>query len=94
MVRFVDPRAEPGTPVQPYDLAIDVGSGPTTIGLVANGFPDSEPFLDAVKSALQKRLPHASFMRYNKHNASSVITDDMLDDVVDACEAVVAAYGH
>ena len=94
MLTFLDPRAEPGTPVESYELGVDAAAGPITIGLVANGFPDSEPFLDAVQKALAAHLPQASFARYNKNNASSVISDEMLDDVVGECQAVVAAYGH
>ena len=94
MISFVDPRSEPGASVESYELAIDVESGPMTIGLVANGFPDSEEFLDQVEKALAVAVPQASFQRWNKHNASSIIADDMLDEVVESCQAVVAAYGH
>lgn len=94
MVEFIDPRAEPGRPVEPYDLSIDASAAPLEIGLLANGFPDSEAFLDHVEKALAALLPAAGFRRYNKHNASSVISDSMLDSVVAECNAVVAAYGH
>jgi len=94
MVTFLDPRAEPGAPVEPYELTIDVEASPVVIGLVANGFPDSEEFLDQVEKAMAVAVPHASFLRWNKHNASAVISDAMLDEVIDGCQAVVAAYGH
>jgi len=99
MIEFVDPRAEPATPVEPYELAFDpvVAHGDAddrAIGLLANGFQDSEVFLDHVEKALAAELPGAKFHRYNKHNASSVIADPMLDTVVAECKAVVAAYGH
>ena len=94
MVEFVDPRAEPGAPVEHYQLSIDVEAQPSTIGLVANGFPDSEAFLDQVEKALAVALPDASFRRWNKGNASAMISDHMLDEVVDGCDAVVGAYGH
>ncbi len=94
MITFLDPRSEPGAAVEPYELTIDVESTPTTIGLVANGFPDSEAFLDQVEKALAVAVPTATFRRWNKHNASSVISDEMLDEVIDDCQAVVAAYGH
>ena len=94
MISFVDPRSEPGVAIEDYGLAIDVESGPVTIGLVANGFPDSEAFLDQVEKALAVAVPAASFRRWNKHNASSIISDEMLDEVIDDCQAVVAAYGH
>lgn len=94
MIEFEDPRAEPGMAVEPYDLCIDLADGAVTVGLLANGFPDSEAFLDHVEKALAISLPAATFRRYNKHNASSVVSDEMLDDLVDGCQAVVAAYGH
>lgn len=94
MITFLDPRAEPGAPVEPYELSIDATSAPSVIGLVANGFPDSEVFLDQVEKALAVEVPTASFRRWNKHNASAVIGDEMLAEVVEACDAVVAAYGH
>ena len=94
MITFLDPRSEPGAPVEPYELSIDAEAAPLTVGLVANGFPDSEEFLDQVEKALAVAVPHASFQRWNKNNASAVISDEMLDEVVGECQAVVAAYGH
>ena len=94
MIEFVDPRAEPGAPVEPYTLVIDDPSAPITVGLLANGFPDSVAFLDHVEKALAATMPAASFRRFDKGNASSVISDEMLDAVGAECQAVVAAYGH
>ena len=94
MVEFLDPRAEPGMPVEPYELSIDVTNGPVTIGLLANGFPDSVNFLDRVEEALTAQVPGVSFQRYDKGDASSVVSDVMLDSIVSECKAVVAAYGH
>jgi hypothetical protein len=94
MVTFHDPRANPGAPVEPYELAIDASAKPITVGLVANGFPDSEAFLDQIEKAMAITMPNASFRRWNKRNASSIISDEMLDDVVESTDAVVAAYGH
>ena len=94
MITFLDPRAEPGAPVESYALSVDALATPITIGLVANGFPDSEEFLDQVEKALAIEAPSASFRRWNKRNASAVISDEMLDEVVQDCNAVVAAYGH
>lgn len=94
MIEFLDPRGAPGTPIEPYELNIDAGSGPITIGLLANGFPDSVRFLDQVGRALAAANPEATFVRYDKGDASSVVSDVMLDDLVDRCQAVVAAYGH
>lgn len=94
MIEFVDPRAEPGAVVEPYQLTTDPDEPGFTIGLVANGFPDSEAFLDNVEHALARRLPAAAFRRYNKGNASAIISDEMLEAVVADCHGVVGAYGH
>ncbi len=93
-VTFHDPRAEPGLPVEPYELSIDVTASPVTIGLLANGFPDSVNFLDRVEEALAEILPRATFRRYDKGNASAPAPEPMLDSIRDECGAVVAAYGH
>ncbi len=92
-VTFVDPRAEPGAAVEPYELGADL-SGAVTIGLLANGFPDSVPFLDQVEEAMRAVLPGATFARWDKGNASAVASPAMLEEIVGRCQAVVAAYGH
>jgi hypothetical protein len=93
MVTFLDPRAEPGTPVDPYELVVELDQ-PITIGLLANGFPDSAPFLDHVGEALAALVPHATFVRYDKGNASAIASDQLLDRITAECRAVVTAYGH
>ena len=90
---FHDPRGEAKTPAEPYGLSTRLDQ-PITIGLVANGFPDSVRFLDHVEKALAERLPAASFSRYDKGDASSVVGDSMLADIRSECAAVIAAYGH
>lgn len=94
MIEFFDPRAAPGTPVDPYELGIALGDEPVTIGLLANGFPDSVAFLDHVEKSLTTLVPGARFARYDKGNASAVVSDQMLGEIVAECRAVVAAYGH
>ena len=92
-VQFHDPRGEPMTPAEPYSLKVRL-EGAVTIGLLANGFPDSVNFLDQVEKALSDRLPEATFNRYDKGDASKLVSAEMLDDIVANCQAVVAAYGH
>jgi hypothetical protein len=94
MIEFLDPRAEPSTPIEPYELSVDVSAGPITLGLLANGFPDSVHFLAHVEKALARALPRAHFHHYNKGDASAVVTEPMLETIVAECRAVVAAYGH
>ncbi len=93
MVTFVDPRGLPGAAALPYTLETPLSDG-ATIGLMANGFPDSDTFLDHIADAVSARLPAVRFKRYNKGNASSLADDAMLSDVAENCDAVIAAYGH
>ena len=93
MIQFLDPRAEPGASPEPYTLSADLAGSPT-IGLLANGFPDSEAFLDRVEEVLAEILPAAQCKRFNKGNASSLASDQLLDGIAKECEAVVTAWGH
>ncbi|MCY4452406.1 MAG: hypothetical protein OXC01_10705 [Immundisolibacterales bacterium] len=92
-IQFHDPRAESSRPVETYGLAAAL-DGPIAIGLLANGFPDSVEFLEAVEEALGESLPEASFTRYDKGGPSVPVTAHLVDDIVERCDAVVAAYGH
>ncbi len=94
MVTYLDPRAAPGLPVDAYDLALADLDAPVTIGLLANGFPDSVRFLDHVETALRAALPAANVRRYDKGDPTSVCPDEMATTIVEECEAVVASYGH
>ena len=93
-VQFHDPRAGGAAPIEEYNLSIDPRADGVSIGLLANGFPDSENFLTAVETVLAEHLPKAKFHRYNKGNASIVVPDEMLARMTDECQTVVAAYGH
>lgn len=93
MVTFVDPRGLPGAAALPYTLESPLEDG-ATIDLMANGFPDSDSFLDHIADAVSARLPGVRFNRYNKGNASKLADDSMLAEVAETCDAVIAAYGH
>ena len=92
-VHYHDPRAVLATPSDPYGLKADFTRA-MTIGLLANGFPDSEEFLDAVEAALAPALPAAQFRRYNKHGASVPASDKMLGTIASECQVIATAYGH
>jgi hypothetical protein len=92
-IQFIDPRAEPGATPEPYDLSVDVTGG-QTIGLLANGFPDSVRFLDYLQKSLAARLPDLKIKRYNKGNATVVASDQVLSGIAKECLAVITAYGH
>ncbi len=93
-ITIVDPRSAPGAQIEPYTLHADLGVDGLSIGLLANGFPDSVAFLDQVQVALAEALPGATFHRWDKGDASSVASPKMLEEMRGSCHAVVAAYGH
>ncbi len=97
MVEFLDPRASVGTEYDLYDLARDIrvddGSG-ITVGLLANGFPDSELFLAKIGDALRRRLDKVSIKLWNKGNAGVPASEEMQSEITSSCQAVIVAYGH
>ena len=96
MITFHDPRGERATESEPYTLSYELaadGQG-TTVALLANGFPDSENFLDAVGRVLSARLPKLEIKSWNKGNASIPAPQQMLDEIKASCQVAIAAYGH
>ena len=69
------------------------GSG-TNIALLANGFPDSVPFLQHIEAALNDSFEGLTFTHFDKGDASVVVSDEMLAEIEAECQAVIAAYGH
>ena len=54
VVEFLDPRGEPETIPERYDLSLNIETT-HTIGLVANGFPGSVRFLDHIEKSTSPR---------------------------------------
>ncbi|HSG90197.1 MAG TPA: hypothetical protein VLA56_13375 [Pseudomonadales bacterium] len=95
MMKFHDPRAAVGVEVEPYGLAIDLaGLNDCRVAFLANGFPDSVPFLQAVSDAMARLLPAMDARHWDKGNASIPAPDAMLDEIQADRQALVAAYGH
>ena len=97
MIEFHDPTGASAHAAEPYDLDFDVVASSTAqpiIGLLANGFADSERFLSFIGEAIKARYPSVVVKLWNKGNASIPAPETMLQDVRDTCHAVVAAYGH
>ena len=92
-IEFHDPRANPSIAATPYNLQHTL-QGNISVGLLANGFPDSEAFLDEVENSLIKALPDASIRRYNKHGASVPANDKLMDQIKNECDVFLSAYGH
>ena len=94
-LRFIDPRAPAGPEDSPYTGALSVDpTGPVRIGLLANGFPDSVPFLEAIGRALEAAFPQITTQLWDKGNASITAADALVQEICAASDGVVAAYGH
>ena len=91
-VTFLEPTAERGIPVESYELFADT-SGPITVGMLSNAFPDGTEFMHKLESALAEAMPQATFRHYQKPNVAPV-TGDLIDAIIEECDVVVAAWGH
>ena len=95
MIEFLNPDAAVGVEQTPYSLSVSVdGSAQTTIGLLANGFPDSVEFLNQVGEAVARRRPGINLKAYNKGNATIAAREKLLGEIGGDCVGVIAAYGH
>lgn len=96
MIEFHDPRGETATPEENYELSHDLGpdGDGTTVALLANGFPDSDSFLEVVGKVLSERLPKLTIKHWNKGNASITVPEEMLSEIEAECQIAIAAYGH
>ncbi len=97
MIKFHDPRGESAVQTQPYELAHDIQSNEgdgVTVALLANGFPDSDNFVEALGKALKERLPKIQTKFWNKGNASIPANEQILNEIQSSCQVAIAAYGH
>jgi len=94
-VLYVDPRARVIVEIpEPYTLKLDHDAAAPVIGVLANGFPDSERFASHVATALQRAWPGAGIREYSKRDASSTAPDHVIAGIVAECDAAVTLYGH
>jgi hypothetical protein len=94
---FLDPTAEPGVPVVPYELAVRLDAPGVTVGLLANSFPDSAAFLERLGRQLGADLPGLRFRSYDKGSAAHAgepMEATAAAAIRNDCLAVVTAYGH
>lgn len=92
-MEFLDPRGTSVAPVEPYRGGAGLAAG-ETVGLFANGFPDSVRFLEHIGAALTDALPGVTVKLWNKGDASALASEQHLGEIQAECSAVVAAYGH
>ncbi|MGI9323509.1 MAG: UGSC family (seleno)protein [Pseudomonadales bacterium] len=95
MIEYHNPQAETGVEITPYQLRASIsGANQVSVGFLANGFPDSDNFLDELQAVLKARQPGIAVHAWNKGNASIPAGPELLGEIRDKCEAVIAAYGH
>ena len=97
MIRFHNPTARTAVAPEPYELSCDIrpkDGADLTVGLLANGFPDSEVFIRKVGESIQKRLPNINTKLWNKGNAGVPASEEMLEEIAESCQVAIAAYGH
>jgi hypothetical protein len=96
VIEFLDPHSPPEQAARHYGLGLGsmLDGGSPRLGLLANGFADSEAFLDEVQVALATRVPRATFVRARKPSPTVVVSDETFADLVARCDAVISAYGH
>ena len=92
MIRFHDPRASSALKQIPYGLGIELAEG-TPVAFLANGFPDSVRFLEALAQALRRRVG-IEVHHWNKGDDSIPASEAILGEIAATCQAAVAAYGH
>jgi hypothetical protein len=95
MIEYHNPEADTGIEHVPYTLSAAItGADTVNIGFLANGFPDSEVFLEELAAAMQAIEPAIQVFAYNKGNATVAANEEMLTEITSQCAAAVAAYGH
>ncbi|TML20125.1 MAG: hypothetical protein E6G39_00275 [Actinobacteria bacterium] len=94
-VSFLDPRPQFVESPQSFER-LQLRSIPSspTIGLLANGFPDSAQFLDALAQRVAVTIDRARFERVTKVSPPTPLTATQLSLLTESCDAVIAAYGH
>ncbi len=93
-IEFIDPRPPTRIAVDTFVArGRDRDGGTPTVGLLANGFPDSAVFLTHLAAALDDMGTGVAWHAVTKARPPDPLTDDQLRALT-ACDAVIAAYGH
>lgn len=94
MIEFLDPRPPSAVTIDTFVARpVDRHGAPRVIGMLANGFPDSEAFLRHLAAAMHEGGPPTEFRFVTKARPPDALTDEQLA-LLTTCDSVVAAYGH
>lgn len=80
----------------PYSLAL-LEKNPRKVGMLANGFPDADKYLEKQAAALARLWPDTSFRIDKKANFDQLnigVQEPLLSELVDDCDAIIIAWGH
>jgi hypothetical protein len=91
-VSYLSPRGIQIVPPLHYDLRLREDK-PAVIAMLSSPFPGCHDFVKLLADEMATALPQASFRFYRKPSLNQ-LPSPMLDDIVDACDALVAAWGH
>lgn len=95
-IEYLLPTSSPRHSLR-YALALDPSRPPRRIGLLENGFPDADKYLEKQARALSAWLPDTSFRiaRKASHEQLNIgIQEPLLGDMAADCDAIVIAWGH
>lgn len=92
MVIYLDPAGQPARDVIDYDLRADLSS-PVRIGVVSNGFTDSDRFRDILGKKLSETVGTTDLVLFEKADPSSNYSDEELA-ILGECAAVALVFGH
>lgn len=91
---ILDPRAEIGVAITPYELSIDLSRPGLRIGLLSNCFYDASNLLKAVGGVLEGRLAASRMKLYEHPNPSLLAPPELIARVVGENDVVITALGH
>ena len=65
----------------------------TTLGLLANGKPNSVELLDMVHQVLADRYEFETVLARNKGNSSRPCPTDIVEEMAEQCDVIITATG-
>lgn len=91
---ILDPRAEAGVAITPYELAFDVTRPGLRVALLSNCFYDASKLLVAVGEALGGRLAGHKVKLYEHPNPSLLAPPALIEEVARDNDVAITALGH
>ena len=93
-IQFMDPRAEPAVAPRSYSQILTPGSSDARLALVANGFPDSDRFVEFLGVELTTSASWLLPTTYEKSDPTSVMSATNFQEIAEENRAAIGVYGH